>query len=88
MLIGVAAVMLGGFFIICAAPFTSPRLYKAGGGLFLVSGTAAGASPHVVKYYSDIGHLGLIVCLCITLIQCHVRDDTIGCSTVFEKKRN
>lgn len=40
MLIGVAAVVLGGFVIICAAPFTSPRLYKTGGGLFLVSGTA------------------------------------------------
>ncbi|KAM6978740.1 transmembrane protein 182 isoform 1-T2 [Tautogolabrus adspersus] len=38
MLIGVAAVVLGGFFIICAAPFASHRLYKAGGGLFLVSG--------------------------------------------------
>lgn len=39
MLIGVAAVVLAGFIIICAAPFTSPRLYKTGGGLFLVSGT-------------------------------------------------
>ncbi|XP_041663510.1 transmembrane protein 182 [Cheilinus undulatus] len=38
MLIGVAAVVLAGFFIICAAPFASHRLYKAGGGLFLVSG--------------------------------------------------
>ncbi|XP_056287773.1 transmembrane protein 182 isoform X1 [Pseudoliparis swirei] len=38
MLIGVAAVVLGGFVIICAAPFASPRLYKAGGGLFLASG--------------------------------------------------
>ncbi|XP_062421228.1 transmembrane protein 182 [Pungitius pungitius] len=38
MLIGVAAVVLGGFFIICAAPFASGRLYKAGGGLFLTSG--------------------------------------------------
>ncbi|CAB1346461.1 unnamed protein product [Coregonus sp. 'balchen'] len=37
MLIGVAAVVLGGFFIICAAPFASHRLYKAGGGLFLTS---------------------------------------------------
>ncbi|XP_010878824.1 transmembrane protein 182 [Esox lucius] len=37
MLIGVAAVILGGFFIICAAPFASHRLYKAGGGLFLTS---------------------------------------------------
>lgn len=38
MLIGVAAVVLGGFFIICAAPFASHRLYKAGGVLFLTSG--------------------------------------------------
>lgn len=38
MLIGVVAVALGGFFIICAAPFASHRLYKAGGGLFLISG--------------------------------------------------
>ncbi|CAG05800.1 unnamed protein product, partial [Tetraodon nigroviridis] len=38
MLMGVAAVVLGGFVIICAAPFTSPGLYKTGGGLFLVSG--------------------------------------------------
>lgn len=38
MLIGVATVVLAGFIIICAAPFTSPRLYKTGGGLFLVSG--------------------------------------------------
>lgn len=40
MLIGVAAVVLGGFIIICAAPFASHRLYKAGGGLFLASGEA------------------------------------------------
>ncbi|KAM9709223.1 transmembrane protein 182 [Menidia menidia] len=38
MLIGVVAVALGGFIIICAAPFASHRLYKAGGGLFLASG--------------------------------------------------
>nr|XP_043906683.1 transmembrane protein 182 [Solea senegalensis] len=38
MLIGVVAVILGGFFIICAAPFASHCLYKAGGGLFLLSG--------------------------------------------------
>ncbi|KAI9547054.1 hypothetical protein NQZ68_021724 [Dissostichus eleginoides] len=38
MLIGVAAVLLGGLFIICAAPFASHRLYKAGGSLFLASG--------------------------------------------------
>ncbi|XP_040004664.1 transmembrane protein 182 [Xiphias gladius] len=38
MLIGVVAVVLGGFIIICAAPFASHRLYKAGGGLFLASG--------------------------------------------------
>ncbi|KAB5576965.1 hypothetical protein PHYPO_G00204570 [Pangasianodon hypophthalmus] len=38
MLLGVAAVILGGFIIICAAPFTNPCLYKAGGGLFLTAG--------------------------------------------------
>lgn len=69
MLISVAAVVLGGFVIICAAPFTSPRLYKAGGGLFLVSGTAKGALPHVHKYTGcDVGHLGLMVnCIYISL---------------------
>ncbi|MBN3316323.1 TM182 protein, partial [Atractosteus spatula] len=38
MLIGVAAVIMGGFIIICAAPFASHKLYKAGGGLFLTAG--------------------------------------------------
>ncbi|XP_075896377.1 transmembrane protein 182 isoform X1 [Nelusetta ayraudi] len=38
MLIGVVAVVLGGFIIICAAPFASHRMYKAGGSLFLASG--------------------------------------------------
>lgn len=38
MLIGVAAVVVGGFIIICAAPFASHRLYKIGGSLFLASG--------------------------------------------------
>ncbi|XP_061648919.1 transmembrane protein 182 isoform X1 [Phyllopteryx taeniolatus] len=38
MLIGVAAVVLAGFFIICAAPFASHCLYKTGGGFFLASG--------------------------------------------------
>ncbi|XP_072541281.1 transmembrane protein 182 [Salminus brasiliensis] len=37
-LLGVTAVILGGFIIICAAPFASHCLYKAGGGLFLVAG--------------------------------------------------
>ncbi|XP_057191366.1 transmembrane protein 182 isoform X3 [Triplophysa rosa] len=37
MLLGVVAVVAGGFIIICAAPFTSHRLYKAGGGLYLIS---------------------------------------------------
>ncbi|XP_066541941.1 transmembrane protein 182 [Hoplias malabaricus] len=37
-LLGVTAVILAGFIIICAAPFASHCLYKAGGGLFLVSG--------------------------------------------------
>ncbi|XP_053563639.1 transmembrane protein 182 [Bombina bombina] len=38
MLIGVATVVVAGFVIICAAPFTNHRLYKAGGGLFITSG--------------------------------------------------
>ncbi|KAG7331274.1 hypothetical protein KOW79_005243 [Hemibagrus wyckioides] len=38
MLLGVTAVILGGFIIICAAPFTNSCLYKAGGGLFLTAG--------------------------------------------------
>lgn len=38
MLLGVTAVVAGGFIIICAAPFASHRLYKAGGGLYLISG--------------------------------------------------
>ncbi|XP_056146017.1 transmembrane protein 182 isoform X2 [Lampris incognitus] len=38
MLVGVAAVVIGGFLIICAAPFASHQLYKAGGGLFLAAG--------------------------------------------------
>ncbi|XP_037542470.1 transmembrane protein 182 [Nematolebias whitei] len=38
MLISVATVVLGGFLIICAAPFASHCLYKTGGGLFLISG--------------------------------------------------
>ncbi|XP_040192340.1 transmembrane protein 182 [Rana temporaria] len=38
MLLGIVTVVAGGFFIICAAPFTNHRLYKAGGGLFITSG--------------------------------------------------
>lgn len=72
MLIGVAAVVLGGFVIICAAPFTSPRLYKTGGGLFLVSGTAKGAQ----LLFSATPTLGRILYLCATLIQLNVRDET------------
>ncbi|XP_058886208.1 transmembrane protein 182-like isoform X2 [Acipenser ruthenus] len=37
MLVGVAAVVMAGFIIICAAPFASHKLYKAGGGLFLIA---------------------------------------------------
>lgn len=51
MLIGVVAVVLGGFIIICAAPFASHRLYKAGGGLFLASGEALeNARPLLVSH--------------------------------------
>ncbi|XP_061082678.1 transmembrane protein 182 isoform X1 [Conger conger] len=38
MLVGLVAVVLGGFIIICAAPFASHRLYKAGGSLFIAAG--------------------------------------------------
>lgn len=38
MLIGVAAVIIGGFVIICAAPFSSHCLYKTGGSLLLAAG--------------------------------------------------
>lgn len=38
MLIGVAAVIVGGFVIICAAPFASHCLYKTGGSLLLTAG--------------------------------------------------
>lgn len=48
MLIGVAAVVLGGFAIICAAPFCSHRLYKAGGSLFLTSGEGPGNTHHLL----------------------------------------
>ncbi|KAG9271329.1 transmembrane protein 182 [Astyanax mexicanus] len=37
-LLGVAAVILAGFVIICAAPFASHCLYKTGGALFLIAG--------------------------------------------------
>eukprot|EP00062_Callorhinchus_milii_P003049 gi/632939862/ref/XP_007883392.1/ PREDICTED: transmembrane protein 182-like [Callorhinchus milii] len=38
MMLGVVAVIIGGFIIICAAPFSNHKLYKAGGGLFLAAG--------------------------------------------------
>ncbi|NP_001072403.1 transmembrane protein 182 precursor [Xenopus tropicalis] len=38
MLLGVVTAVIGGFLIICAAPFTNHRIYKAGGGLFITSG--------------------------------------------------
>lgn len=38
MLLAVVAGVLAGFIIICAAPFSSHCLYKAGGGLYLISG--------------------------------------------------
>ncbi|XP_077393487.1 transmembrane protein 182 isoform X2 [Festucalex cinctus] len=42
MLVGVAAAVLAGFFVICAAPFASHCLYKTGGGFFLVSAVGRG----------------------------------------------
>ncbi|XP_063069750.1 transmembrane protein 182 [Engraulis encrasicolus] len=37
MLVGVLAAILAGFLIICAAPFASHCLYKAGGGLYFIA---------------------------------------------------
>ncbi|OCT95272.1 transmembrane protein 182 isoform X1 [Xenopus laevis] len=58
MLLGVVTAVAGGFLIICAAPFTNHRLYKAGGGLFLTSGILFGlvVVMHVfwVQSISDI----------------------------------
>ncbi|KAB0361403.1 hypothetical protein FD754_005559, partial [Muntiacus muntjak] len=39
MLLGVVAVLTASFLIICAAPFTSHLLYKAGGGAYIAAGT-------------------------------------------------
>lgn len=56
MLIGVVAVVLAGFIIICAAPFASHRLYKAGGSFFLASGEAFEiCSTCTVYIFSSIG---------------------------------
>uniref|UniRef100_A0A672TJ47 Transmembrane protein 182 n=1 Tax=Strigops habroptila TaxID=2489341 RepID=A0A672TJ47_STRHB len=38
MLLGVVTIVMASFFIICAAPFASHILYKAGGGFFIISG--------------------------------------------------
>uniref|UniRef100_A0A8C4UWD1 Transmembrane protein 182 n=1 Tax=Falco tinnunculus TaxID=100819 RepID=A0A8C4UWD1_FALTI len=38
MLLGVLTVVMASFFIICAAPFASHILYKAGGGFFIIAG--------------------------------------------------
>ncbi|XP_069493026.1 transmembrane protein 182 [Ambystoma mexicanum] len=38
MLLGVVTIVTAGFLIICAAPFSSHGLYKAGGGLFIAAG--------------------------------------------------
>ncbi|XP_032646174.1 transmembrane protein 182 [Chelonoidis abingdonii] len=38
MLLGVITVLVASFFIICAAPFASHILYKAGGGIFITAG--------------------------------------------------
>ncbi|XP_074847471.1 transmembrane protein 182 [Carettochelys insculpta] len=38
MLLGVITVLVASFFIICAAPFASHILYKAGGGIFIAAG--------------------------------------------------
>lgn len=38
MLLGVLTVVAASFLIICAAPFASHVLYKAGGGVFIIAG--------------------------------------------------
>ncbi|KFZ64278.1 Transmembrane protein 182, partial [Podiceps cristatus] len=38
MLLGVLTIVMASFFIICAAPFASHILYKAGGGFFIIAG--------------------------------------------------
>lgn len=38
MLLGVLTVVVASFVIICAAPFASHILYKAGGGFFIIAG--------------------------------------------------
>ncbi|KFV41873.1 Transmembrane protein 182 [Tyto alba] len=38
MLLGVVTIVMASFFIICAAPFASHVLYKAGGGFFIIAG--------------------------------------------------
>uniref|UniRef100_A0A5F9CVT7 Transmembrane protein 182 n=1 Tax=Oryctolagus cuniculus TaxID=9986 RepID=A0A5F9CVT7_RABIT len=40
MLLGVVAVVTASFLIICAAPFASHFLYKAGGGSYIAAGMA------------------------------------------------
>ncbi|XP_057278258.1 transmembrane protein 182 isoform X2 [Pezoporus wallicus] len=37
MLLGVVTIVMASFFIICAAPFASHILYKAGGGFFIIA---------------------------------------------------
>ena len=41
MLLGVVAVVTASFLIICAAPFTSHLLYKAGGGAYIAAGRSS-----------------------------------------------
>uniref|UniRef100_A0A4W2DF25 Transmembrane protein 182 n=1 Tax=Bos indicus x Bos taurus TaxID=30522 RepID=A0A4W2DF25_BOBOX len=46
MLLGVVAVVTASFLIICAAPFTSHLLYKAGGGAYIAADGLERAEPH------------------------------------------
>lgn len=55
MLLGVIAVLVASFFIICAAPFASHILYKAGGGIFIAAG---GYPVHSVN--GSCQHIGAI----------------------------
>uniref|UniRef100_A0A1W2PQA2 Transmembrane protein 182 n=1 Tax=Homo sapiens TaxID=9606 RepID=A0A1W2PQA2_HUMAN len=47
MLLGVVAVVIASFLIICAAPFASHFLYKAGGGSYIAAGKKK--KGHLIK---------------------------------------
>ncbi|XP_052348568.1 transmembrane protein 182-like [Oncorhynchus keta] len=73
MIIGVTAVVMGRFFIICAASFASHRLYKAGGGLFLMS--CESLADNIIHFRM------LVICLCrLSAVTCHMSDVAVAAS--------